>query len=669
MSFLAISGLVLALSSGAQPAATDPAEKALARAASLLASGDAKGAEAAAREALAASALFSPQKEIAVAPAKNVLLEELLARARASYRARRARYFETLGRALARQERFLEARKSLRRAASLVPSAELLQAMAEHPDLALSERVRLLLSAFFAPRADSASVAKALLDTGAFHGRDDLQAVIDRMRFPRAPRPDLLPLDLQLSEPPRFQVATDFGTLVTAEALASGAVLVFYFPAAGCARCSQELEGVGRAVSDAVKKGRTVEAAVLVEESELAATRRVARLLAMRIQVGRGDRLPARDRAPGPGVRIAARGGYLSVFLPLESEPRSADIRHTLEAAFELLGHQDVPPEAASSERKSAGSESRVGERSELLALLDRSQRLEAGPLPLGEIGDRLDRLTGTALANPHSRDELFELLSRFALLGGAARAKAKVLTAIDSDYPRKILEAARQVDPQLTKEAAREDGVYRLAVGSREGGRVVLLQRSFSAGEGLRNFNFILKDDGDAGLGSVWAGEEKERPAGAELIAAGAVFHFERSDGLRGLRLVGPGGVLFEGAPAKILGGRPVEEAPGLVDALGSGETPTYVRRDDIPLEQGLKEFRVRNYRAALRFFEEASRSIDPESSYDEVDVRYNRARAHEELGEKKKALDLFSSIGDAPYQELVDQKTLALETAGRCN
>jgi len=81
------------------------------------------------------------------------------------------------------------------------------------------------------------------------------------------------------------------------------------------------------------------------------------------------------------------------------------------------------------------------------------------------------------------------------------------------------------------------------------------------------------------------------------------------------------------------------------------------------------LKEFRVRNYRAALRFFEEASRSIDPESSYDEVDVRYNRARAHEELGEKKKALDLFSSIGDAPYQELVDQKTLALETAGRCN
>jgi hypothetical protein len=676
---LSVSALVssLALFQAAGRASSPDAEKAHARALSLLAAGDAEGAEAAAREALTASALFAPEREIAVAPEKNLLLEEVLNRARESYRARRARYFETLGLALARQGSFVASRKALRRAVLLAPSAGLFQAMALQPDLAVGERIALLVSAFFAPRADRSTLVQALLDTGAFRRPDTLQALLDRARFIRDSRPHSVPLELRVSEPPRFRVATDFGTLVTAESLAAGATLIFYFPAPGCARCSEELEGIGRAVSEATKKGKTVEAVVLVDESELAAARRVVRLLALRVQVGRADRLPPGERPEARKIRLVGRGGHLSAWLSLEAEPRSAEIRQALGTTFELLSHQDVPPEATGADRALSEIQEAGREKNALLALLDAAGKLEAGPLPLSDVSDRLDRLTGSLIQSPLSRDELSELLSRFAPLAGAGRAKARILNALDQDYPRKIFEAARGVEKAVTREAAREDGAYRVAVGPLEGRRAFLLQRSFVADDGLRAFNFVLREEGEKGLAVAWAGEEGESPRGTEAIRQGAVFHFERTDGVRGLRLIASGAVRYEGAPACLLGGEVVEEAPALVDPVAADLLPTYFRRGEIEggnllareaaLERGLQAFRAGNYRGAAGFFEQAAASIDAESLYDEVDLRYTRARAHEELGETKKALDLFSSIGDAPYQELVDEKILALETAGR--
>ncbi len=68
--------------------------------------GDAAGAEASAREALAKSLEFVPEREIEERPAKGILFDDMILAARETYRARRAPYFSALGDALAAQERW-----------------------------------------------------------------------------------------------------------------------------------------------------------------------------------------------------------------------------------------------------------------------------------------------------------------------------------------------------------------------------------------------------------------------------------------------------------------------------------------------------------------------------------------------------------------------------------
>jgi tetratricopeptide (TPR) repeat protein len=647
----------------------------------LLAEGDAKGAEEAAREALAASARFAPEEEISEAPEKGLLFEDMIAEARAKYRRRRGHIFLTLGEALTEQERWMEARKALRRASLLSTSAKPFLEMASHPDLRPAEQVDALLEAFFSNGVDQGAVGLELMETGAFPDLNSLQALIDQRRLMLEVVPDYPGMETQVSMMPELRSATDRGTFVSTDYLRTGAILALYFPAVGCVHCSAELDGISRAVADARAEGKQVFPAAFVTEPDLDAARRIARLLALKLEVGRMDRLPEEiSPAPEGEIRIVTRNGLLQVIVPLVDRLRSGEIRRRLQDVLDRLetfeeGELTGPDKAV---QELAQLEQRGRSRQALLGAIELAQRRQAGPGSVQNLYRLMDKASESALGGADSLNEIFELLEPLSSLRGAGAAKSRLLTALDKGYRQKLLEAVESLEQGISRQAPAGQGVFDLAVSGAEtsDARRIYLRRSFPGDGSLMNFGFVLEST-SGGLEVLWVARDSGRPLGICHSSQGAVFLFEDSKGCRGLELIGDVGSVYGGCPARLLDGDIVEERPAIVDAVVDGVGPVYYRggriengglvAEETALEQGLRLFEQGQYAGAAKAFEEATREIDPVAPYDEVDLRYNRARCLEAQGEIREALILLETIGDVAYQNLVDERIRILSSGGR--
>jgi tetratricopeptide (TPR) repeat protein len=252
--------------------------------------------------------------------------------------------------------------------------------------------------------------------------------------------------------------------------------------------------------------------------------------------------------------------------------------------------------------------------------------------------------------------------------LRGAGAAKTRVLTGLDEGFEQTMLEAVQRVEPSIERQAPAGQGVFQVAVSDSE----IFLQRAFPVETSLQSFNFILRRTA-GGLDVSWVDTETKTPLGIEHMSRGAVFFFEDPSGCRGVKLIGMEGVSYEGCPARLLNGEIMEERPVLVDPLEGDAVPHYYRRErtaeaeETSLERGLRLFEQDQYTAAAKAFEEAAEAIDPVAPYDEVDLRYNRARCLEAQGKVLEALLLFETIGDVSYQESVDERIRSLSAGGR--
>jgi tetratricopeptide (TPR) repeat protein len=494
--------------------------------------------------------------------------------------------------------------------------------------------------------------------------------------------PDYPDVDVRVGLMPELRSATDRGTFVSTEYLDTGAFLVLYFPEEGCSRCSEQLDGINRALSEARKAGKQVMLVAFVGEADLGATRRIARLLALRLEVGRLDRLPQDvSLATGGEIRIVTRNGLLQVIIPLEDRLRSDEIRREVRAVLDRLesfeeGELTGPDEAV---QKLAQLERRGRSRRAVREAIDLAERREAGPASVQNLYRLIDRASRSFLEGTDSSDDQFELLEHLSKLSGAGAAKTRVLTALDKEYRQRMLEAVRRIEPGIERQAAAGQGVYQLAVSDSEesaGEQRIFIQRSFPVGTSLRSFNFFLKPAAN-GLEVLWAAPETKTPLGIQVTSRGAVFFFEDPSGCRGLSLVGEEGPFYEGCPARVLDGEIVEERPVLVDAVEGDTAPHYYRRgrigggkltaEETALERGLRLFEQGQYADAAKAFEEAAQEIDPVAPYDEGDLRYNQARCLGAQGKVLEALALFETIGDVAYQELVDEQISILSAGGR--
>ncbi|HEY7698353.1 MAG TPA: hypothetical protein VIE88_08045, partial [Vicinamibacteria bacterium] len=467
-----------------------PAEEAHAEAVRLLAQNQASAAEAAARRALAESSLFVPEREIEVAPEKGLVFDEMIEAARDAYRKRRARYFRVLGLALTARERWPEARKALKRSAGLEPTAEIFVTMASHPDLPIEERVDLLVRAYFAPGADQGGIERALMETGAFASGEALQAVVDRERFSRELAAEFPNIEVVVAPLPDVRVATSTGTFVAAELLSEGAVVVLYLPAAGCNRCSEELDGIRRGLGER-KRPEEVEFVVgaFVDEQDLEGARRIVRLLGMPIEVGRADRIPAAIRpASGGEIVMVARRGIMQIRIPLDEGSSSRVVAEQVAAVAALLMEQQPASEA----RRSPGPVQSDPSRNALAGLIDRAVALEAGPVPIPDVYDEIDR-EARRLLQEATREDAASVLAELARLRGAGEAKARALLALDTTLPETLLAAVKEISPEVLRQARPDEGVFYVGLSDSSdasGSRRVLLQRTFLEADTLRHFD-----------------------------------------------------------------------------------------------------------------------------------------------------------------------------------
>ncbi len=662
--------VLAALTLLAQIGSIEPAEEAHAEAVRLLGRDEAAAAEVAARRALAESVLFVPEREFEVAPEKGLVFDEMIEAARTAYRERRARYFQALGSALAAQQRWAEARKALRRSAGLRPAAETYMAIASHPDITIEQRVDSLVKAYFAPGADQQRIEKALVDSGAFASVQVLQALFDRERFSRELASEFPDLEVVVAPFPDVRAATSTGTFVTADLLDEGAVVVLYLPVAGCNRCSEELDGIRRGLADRDRETEFVVAA-FVDELDLENARRIVRLLGMPIEVGRVDRLPAGIEPAVDGeIVIVARRGLMQVRIPLDEAASSRSIAEQVAAGSRLLGQQEPSTEPSASPGLGQGN----GGRNALVTLFDRAVALEAGPVPIPNVYERVDRDVRSLLRDATSEDAM-EVLGELARLRGAGAAKARALLAVDRTLPETLLATVKKIAPDVVRQARPDEGAFYVSLSAPSASRRILLQRTFLEGGSLRHFDLIVDLDA-RGASPVWVGPETDRPSGTQLVSTGAVFFFAK-DTCRGLRLVAERELIYEGCPAHMEEGEVVEAVDVLVDPAPPAEAPWFYRRGEInsselatpetALEQGIRLFREGSYQGARSMFEQASQEIDPVAPYDETDLRYNIARCYQELGQGPRALQIMETVGDAAYQDLVDERIDELAVATR--
>ncbi len=649
-----------------------PAERAHSEAVRLLGESDAQGAEAAAGRALSKSSYFEPEKEIQETPEKGLLFEDMIEKARTAYRERRARYFETFGNALVEQERWVEGRKALRRSVNLVPSPETLLQMASHPDLDVAQRMELLLEAYFAPEVDQAAIERSLLETGAFADRNVLHAVIDQERFALELAVEFPEIEVAVAPLPDIRIAATGSTFVSSEYLDEGMTVVLYFPIDACPRCSEELDAIGLALIEPSKLGHEFAVGAFVEERDLASVRRIVRLLSLRVEVGRADRLPAGIEPADDGeIWIVSRRGLMQIRIPLAGDPPGSRIREQVTAVLQLLG----PPA-----EKETGTTTRRTSRVEksFSTLVDEAAALEAGPVPIPDRYRQIDLALRKILRDATNETQVLNALMELAQLRGAGAAKSRAFLALDRELPKVLLAAVKEIAPEIDVQATPEQGVFYLHLTDSGGQQTILLQRTFFGRLLPQNFDFILRFEGGK-PSVVWVGSEPDEPQGTRAISAGAVYFFAGED-CQGLRLVdlgGKGGPLYKGCPARLEGEDIVEVREVLLDEVLSGQAPLFYRRGKIegseliapesPLERGKRLFEEGSYRQALSAFQLASKNIDPIAPYDEVDLRYNIARCYEALGQRPRALELMESIGDAAYESLVDEKIGELEVATR--
>jgi hypothetical protein len=630
----------------------------------LLQSGKGPEAEAKVLQAIAQSQRFVPEEEIAVRPSRGLLFEDMILEARNSYRERRARYFRTLGDALAAQEKWPASRKAYHRALDIEALPGLSLLMARHPDLELESRLDLLFDAYLAPGSDRLQLERELLETGAFLDRNALKAGLDRKRFAKLQEsyPDL---ELLGSAFPDFQAATDGGTLIPSQLFRAGTKLIVYFPVDGCGRCSEELDGLTLPIRDAQKRRLPIEVAAFVPEIDLPVARRIARLLSMPVRVGRKDFLPpSTDVLEGGEIRIVARGGMTQIRIPLGAGMASAEIRPRVAASLSFLDEAGLPteaePEDASVRIVSLSKE--PDERRAFTDWIATIEKLEAGPAPLDSLYSDLNRVAQRIV--PTDREDTFELLKSLSRLKGSHAAKNRFLGLAGERVGEKLLETAKAIDASVRRTPGGEEGILFLAVA----GERVFLQRSFHADEGLRDFEFALEDDSGS-LAVLWGAPQENEPTGVEAVEDGAAFFFDCAERCPGARLWSEGRVAFEGGPAVVVDSELIELRNAIVDPppkLGTG--PLFHRSttgvDETALERGLRLFGEKDFAKALLAFTEAEKEIDPAAPYDASDLAYNRARALQEQGKRREALALFRSLGDVSYQSLVDEKARLIES-----
>lgn len=669
-----MNGLALAL--GILFVQTHPGDVPFQRALDELGRGEAAEAEASVREALSLSLPFTPEEEIGVRPDKGLLFDEMILEARKSYRARRARYFLALGDALAAQKKWRQARKSYRRSFAIEPKPSIPLLMAEHPDLAIGERLDLLLEAYLgALPAERSRLETALLESGSFRTRNALKASLDRRRFGRleSSYPELELLDTHF---PDFQAVTNAGTLIPSRLFQAGVTLIVYAPEGGCERCSEELDGMTVPVLEARKRGRLIEVAAFVPERDLDVARRIARLLALPVGIGRKEGLPATVRLSEEGeIRLIAHGGLTSIRLPLTENLATPEVRRRVEAILAFLEEPGLPteaePEDASLPLVTLPKAGREGSDSgALFDAIDLVEKLEAGPAPLADFYFELSRLTQHALADS-GREASFEVLGRLSRLRGANVAKTRALSAVAERIGEQVLAKAQSLDALVKRTPAEETGALHLSVSAPSEGRPrrLYLQRSLETDEGLRSVELVLEDSGTE-LSIVFAALQDRDPLGVRPVEGGAAFFFSCEDtareGCLGVRLVDGSDVVFEGEPATTIEGRVYQVESALVD---QGPGPTFYRpvgekSEESALERGLRLFASGDFAAAAAAFELARKAIDPIAPYDASELVFNRARALEALGKRREALALFRSLGDVSYQNLVDERARLIES-----
>ncbi len=632
---------------------------------------DAAGAEAEAREALALSLSFLPELELESRPDKGLLFEDMILEARETYRERRAAYFRTLGDALAAQEEWRASRKAYRRAAKMKLDPEIFLLMADDEDLDGAERVALVLDAYLSPEADRIGLEARLLESGLFRSRNALKASLDARRFPelqsKFPDIELLPGAF-----PSFQVVTDAGNLNTGELYKLGGRLVVYVPVDACGYCSEQLDGLMVPVTEARKRDAPFFVAAFVPESELPIARRIVRLLAIPVGVGRLAGLPPSVGFYGDGeLRVVARGGITQIRIPMYPDLRASEIRRRVEAIFHFLDDPDLPTE----ERPEHASvpivtlERQVNEQRALYEWIDQIEKLEAGPAPLDDLYEQLRRLAQRVARGSRSRDVGFEVMAALSKLEGASASKTRTLALLGTDIGDRLLEEVRKIDANVRRTAPPARGFSFVHVIESDP-RQVLMQRPFQTSDGLRHFNFVLEDDGHD-LKLVFLAPEDDVPRGVEAVGDDAAFYYAAGEDCSGLRLVRGGEVVYENCAAAVLDGELVEVRSALVDPFPGG--PVYFRRnvllehEDTALERGLQLFEQRDFAGAMAAFEEALGNIDPVAPYDASDLVYNRARALEEQGARREALALYRSLGDVGYQSLVDEGAGRIEGAPR--
>ena len=630
----------------------------------LLQSQQAPEAEAKVLKAIAQSQRFVPEEEIGVRPDRGLLFEDMILEARKSYRERRARYFRTLGDALAAQEKWPASRKAYRRVLGIEAAPGLSLLMARHPDLDLESRLDLLYDAYLAPGSDRLELERELLETGAFLDRNALKAGLDRKRFAKLKEsyPDL---ELLSSAFPDFQAATDGGTLIPSQLFRAGTNLVVYFPVAGCGRCSEELDGVTVPVRDAQKRGLPIEVAAFVPESDLPVARRIARLLSLPVRVSRKDFVPpSTDVMDGGEIRIVARGGMTPIRIPMGDGLASAEIRPRVAACLSFIDEPGLPtearPEDASVRIVSLSRE--PDERRVFTRWIAAIEKLESGPAPLDSLYSELNRLAQHIA--PADREDTWSLLKELSRLEGAHAAKNRFLGFAGERVGEKLLETAKSLDGSVRRTPGGEEGVWLLAVE----GRRAFVQRSFHSEEGLHDFDFVLEDESGS-LAVLWGAPQENEPLGVVAVGSGAAFFFDCAERCPGARLWAEDGVVFEGGPAAVVASELIELRNAIVDPpprLGVG--PLFHHRaagaGETALERGLRLFGEKDFAQALLAFTEAEKEIDPVAPYDASDLTYSRARALQEQGNRREALTLFRSLGDVSYQSLVDEQARLIES-----